>query len=313
VHRGALHQVHGSAICTNQSVEPGQVAVCDVPCSGDDACAALGSGFACDGPFCRGPSAGDDPVDCKPIGNYVADERTRYVPCCAGLNEIATLRADAATGPNPICRESGVRDYACIEGTCGDGVCEEPEAPCGCEVDCPVTYGRLVSEACEAYFDSIPPPVVTGVTITNTSDVTLYVQRYSPGCPSNRTYEPALVHVSTIGPSDSGEELNIYGGGCLPICQSVIESGWDGSSGPACPLQDCSAETPLSWMPIEPGQSVFEPAKLEYSSRDMPKDCAERIVNDALPCVARRIPADGAYMISVVVSASAECDPAQVR
>jgi hypothetical protein len=303
-------ELHGSAICTNQSVEPGQVAVCDVPCSGAAACGRLGDGFACDGSFCRGPST-PDPVDCKPVGNYVADERTPYVPCCAGLNEIATLRADMDTIPNPICRESGVRDYACIEGTCGDGVCEGPEAPCGCGVDCPVTYGRLVSEACEAYFDIVPPTVLNGVTITNTSEVTLYVQPYSPGCPGNRSYEPALVHVSTIGASDSGEELNIYGRGCLPNCQSVIETGWDGTGGPACPVQDCSMLAPLPWVAIPPGESAFERAKLEYVSRDLPQDCAERIVSDTLPCVTRRIPSDGAYMITVVVSASADCDPGQ--
>lgn len=41
------------AVCTGESVEPGQLAVCDVPCSDDSACSALGAGFACDGAFCR--------------------------------------------------------------------------------------------------------------------------------------------------------------------------------------------------------------------------------------------------------------------
>ena len=41
------------AQCTNQSVEPGQVAVCDVSCAQGSDCAALGTGYSCDGGYCR--------------------------------------------------------------------------------------------------------------------------------------------------------------------------------------------------------------------------------------------------------------------
>jgi len=47
------------AACTNQSVEPGQVAVCDVSCASGAECGTLGSGYRCEGGFCRsGSSAG---------------------------------------------------------------------------------------------------------------------------------------------------------------------------------------------------------------------------------------------------------------
>jgi len=48
----------GGAQCTNQSVEPGQVAVCDVSCSDTSDCASLGSDHRCEVGFCRsgGPS-----------------------------------------------------------------------------------------------------------------------------------------------------------------------------------------------------------------------------------------------------------------
>ncbi len=42
-----------AATCTNQSVEPGAVAVCDVPCSAADDCGRLGSEFSCAAAFCR--------------------------------------------------------------------------------------------------------------------------------------------------------------------------------------------------------------------------------------------------------------------
>lgn len=42
-----------NAQCTNASVEPGSVAVCDLGCETNADCSALGSGFACEGGFCR--------------------------------------------------------------------------------------------------------------------------------------------------------------------------------------------------------------------------------------------------------------------
>src|SRR6476659_9428996 len=42
-----------SAACTNLSVEPGQVAICDVSCAGEDSCTALGEDYACNQGFCR--------------------------------------------------------------------------------------------------------------------------------------------------------------------------------------------------------------------------------------------------------------------
>lgn len=41
------------AACTNASVEPGSVAVCDVSCAKDGDCAKLGVSFTCEAGFCR--------------------------------------------------------------------------------------------------------------------------------------------------------------------------------------------------------------------------------------------------------------------
>lgn len=44
-----------SSVCTNQSVEPGTLAVCDVGCQTERECASLGRLHACDDGFCRAP------------------------------------------------------------------------------------------------------------------------------------------------------------------------------------------------------------------------------------------------------------------
>jgi len=49
------------AQCTNQSVEPGQVAVCDVSCTLNLDCAPLGTGYACESGYCRSKALLDRP------------------------------------------------------------------------------------------------------------------------------------------------------------------------------------------------------------------------------------------------------------
>src|SRR5690349_1946365 len=43
------------AECTDASIEPGALAVCDVSCSSAIDCANLGGAFVCQDGFCRGP------------------------------------------------------------------------------------------------------------------------------------------------------------------------------------------------------------------------------------------------------------------
>lgn len=56
--------------------------------------------------------------------------------CCPGLTEVHVLsRTTGASGV--ICSESVAATFICIEGTCGDGVCEAPENQrCTCPQDC---------------------------------------------------------------------------------------------------------------------------------------------------------------------------------
>jgi hypothetical protein len=102
------------ASCTSDSFEPGAVAVCDVKCSGDADCSALGGDYGCEAGFCRAPElvadgrhspadAGAEPLDCpqyrsRPgetqLAVVVRNERSTpvYLQPAKGCNDsVATL------------------------------------------------------------------------------------------------------------------------------------------------------------------------------------------------------------------------------
>lgn len=91
-------------------------------------------------------AAADSGSDCRGPGRYESGKEGSYRPCCDGLTEVPVAKsayAGTATDPNarePVCTSDlPLNVYACVRGTCGDGVCEEEgEAPaCGCVEDCP--------------------------------------------------------------------------------------------------------------------------------------------------------------------------------
>jgi hypothetical protein len=80
-----------------------------------------------------------DAAECRGPGRYQSGKEGSYRPCCAGLTEVF-YTSPAYEGPEqiPVCTTPPLRVYACVRGTCGDGICEEGEAPaCGCLPDCP--------------------------------------------------------------------------------------------------------------------------------------------------------------------------------
>jgi hypothetical protein len=88
------------------------------------------------------PAAGSGSAACVGPGRYEHDGKDAepYRPCCEGLHEdlyqLAGWTGDLGTTPS--CWSPPLRVYACVRGSCGDGVCEEGEsAPCGCVKDCP--------------------------------------------------------------------------------------------------------------------------------------------------------------------------------
>jgi hypothetical protein len=55
IESGDCTDLSKGAKCTNDSIEPGSLAVCDVACESSTECESLGVGFTCDSGFCRGP------------------------------------------------------------------------------------------------------------------------------------------------------------------------------------------------------------------------------------------------------------------
>jgi len=84
---------------------------------------------------------------CHGVGHYEVGKEGGYLPCCANLREVFQLVAGERGDPHErVCDEPiGHRNYACIEGSCGDGRCEAPEAlACGCPQDCPSAVWEVV-------------------------------------------------------------------------------------------------------------------------------------------------------------------------
>ena len=63
------------ASCTDQSVEPGAVAVCDVACTVQSDCARLGANYTCQGSFCRTGSPPDPGDGGNPEGHPLQSPR----------------------------------------------------------------------------------------------------------------------------------------------------------------------------------------------------------------------------------------------
>jgi hypothetical protein len=81
-----------AAVCTNESVEPGAVAVCDVSCSDREDCAALGDGHVCDGGFCRLlPPSG------ARLSQLVCEEYLDQVPPPIELPGVTIINTGAST------------------------------------------------------------------------------------------------------------------------------------------------------------------------------------------------------------------------
>jgi hypothetical protein len=106
--------------------------------------AVLGTLLACEGGTTPPPATRVDAQlnpgpDCRGPGHYQAGKEGSYRPCCAGLTQVQLLSpAYNGADNSPVCTQLPLNVYACVRGTCGDGICEEGEGPrCGCLADCP--------------------------------------------------------------------------------------------------------------------------------------------------------------------------------
>jgi hypothetical protein len=87
-------------------------------------------------------------LECQPCAGpriRQAGKEGGYLPCCSGTKEVLfPVPESGGYGANGkptgrTCDEVPMfRNYGCVKGSCGDGVCEPAEAePCGCTRDCP--------------------------------------------------------------------------------------------------------------------------------------------------------------------------------
>jgi hypothetical protein len=79
----------------------------------------------------------DEP--CSPPGNYSRGTLDTVPGCCPGLHKVEQRARVFSDDSSSTCAYSPVRLFSCIEGFCGDGLCEPEEAvACGCALDCPI-------------------------------------------------------------------------------------------------------------------------------------------------------------------------------
>jgi hypothetical protein len=122
-----------NATCTDQSVEPGEVAVCDVGCSGTPDCQQLGSEYDCEGAFCRRSAASVQPIQsapaerevlCQPYfdqtpppdvrGLSIVNEGTQVLY----LEEFLLCSAEAGNGPSLVQVERDGEPLNTLGGGC---------------------------------------------------------------------------------------------------------------------------------------------------------------------------------------------------
>jgi hypothetical protein len=281
------------AACGATSDDPVEVPMCDVTCASATDCSELGDDYACEYGFCRRVPGNRAGQDCRAVGRYAVGKEGGYLPCCPGLTQIST-RLEATNGDGElVCAEFPVNSYACLAGSCGDGICEPAEASCACGVDCPDSVWRADEMECATFRDASPSPPEPMITIVNTGATALYLLPLFVDCIT----PPSLIQVLR-----SGQALNVMGGGDCDIgCDRVLSEGGPytgpGDPTPECPSIDCRAPRPVR---LAPGESLAEPAGLEVIQQQLPRACAANIATDTTPCVSRVVPQAGSsYSLQV--------------
>ena len=292
-----------SVDCTNQSVEPGQVAVCDASCTSDGDCGPLGNGYQCRAGFCRQlPTTSEDMPGpgCRAVGSYEVGKEGGYLPCCPGLNEISILSEAEDENGERVCTQLPINAYACIVGTCGDGTCEAQEIPCGCETDCVGMSEPPSSDDCFDFRDHAAPSEVD-IRVTNAGTRALYIRPVAATCEGPQS----LVQVLR-----DGVPLQHRPSGCVVGCQRAMDDGWplftgegppDDSAG--CPDEPCAAAPVL----IQPGQTLTRSPIVEFAFQRMPGMCAEGTSTDAVNCYTFVSSGPGNYTLQVRAGLTLQC------
>lgn len=234
-----------AAVCTDASIEPGALAVCDVSCENDAGCAALGEAFTCEDGFCRGPlllgqlpagsaGAGGNGGNGASAGSGTGAVSTGgkpatgffSVPACSGLDRDGSLEMLAGGTPCPD-GMSCVLD-AETSGRIPPGICVGDAAvgACASAGECPEGFD------CTAAGDCSPKRA-----------------RCVPG-------DGALCDVATppkcsygYAHSFSGDENTACYGPCVPVERCGCSNDDECPAGTVCDTGLGHCQQPLPWQP----------------------------------------------------------------
>jgi hypothetical protein len=121
--------LHPEAECTDASIEPGQVAVCDVACTDDADCDGLGANFSCESGQCRGDAAAASGTGGSSNSSSATSGGGGAGATCEHL---LAEYPDGATFDN----HAGCGTCTCDEGEvqCTISECDAPVFPCPADV-----------------------------------------------------------------------------------------------------------------------------------------------------------------------------------
>lgn len=151
---GSCEELAPGANCTDQSIEPGDVAVCDVECDSDGDCSALGTGRHCVDGYCRGGepvprgTGGAPPTDTGGRGGVAGGLGASGAnpsgaagagPGGSGGASNGGASGGAAGGAAPVAECFPAHEYFAVQGeqtlNCAACACDGAEPECT-DVDC---------------------------------------------------------------------------------------------------------------------------------------------------------------------------------
>ncbi|HMA96338.1 MAG TPA: hypothetical protein VKP30_26810 [Polyangiaceae bacterium] len=186
------------ATCTNASIETGNVAVCDITCTRDTDCKPLGSGFRCEGGFCRGAKLGTGNAQGGGTGTTLIGGASS----AGGANGVGgvggSMPTTIGTPTAGSCRvayqeyASGTTGIPIADGSsCGTCTCTDGKVECVKLDDCPL--GTPVVPCTDLKTDAVDErlPFIAGDSLSLTVG-------HSGGC---ATHDYALCYEQGIGAS----------------------------------------------------------------------------------------------------------------
>jgi hypothetical protein len=218
------------AACTNQSVEPGQVAVCDLACNVADDCKALGAGYTCTSGFCRGSvdgigTGGTRGTDMPgPAPAAQCEDYRDQIPPPIELPKVSIVNADTRTL------------YISFEGDCGnrslysllDGA-GQPVDLVGCAARCEdvMADSRTPPMGCDCVLPA-PLPIAPGETVVRPALLAFASHVLPQACSTGLGPEGAYCVSLTIPPMGSVAIVKAYADpACAfpPDCPSITARG----------------------------------------------------------------------------------------